>query len=270
MPAMSCCAPGLSPRVRGNQPVADADRIYEGSIPACAGEPQSGHRMGGEDRVYPRVCGGTARRRPVNGAIFGLSPRVRGSQSGLWHRGAARRSIPACAGEPRSKASRPSPTRVYPRVCGGTITVVNATRRSAGLSPRVRGNRDRLPRWGRPGSSIPACAGEPRTSDASATKGLSPRVRGNLDIISVPSVSVRSIPACAGEPTAPALPPAPSWVYPRVCGGTRASVSSCSIASGLSPRVRGNRSTGWTMTPLVRSIPACAGEPSPARPVGAC
>ena len=71
----------------------------------------------------------------------------------------------------------------------------------------------------------------------------------------------RSIPACAGEP-----PPAPatavmSKVYPRVCGGTHGVGLLCSALDGLSPRVRGNRPGKAVLTPPLRSIPACAGEP---------
>ena len=70
--------------------------------------------------------------------------------------------------------------------------------------------------------------------------GLSPRVRGNL-ARTMPSMAARgSIPACAGEPTPRGAAAGPQWVYPRVCGGTIASVSLPDIARGLSPRVRGN------------------------------
>ena len=51
------------------------------------------------------------------------------------------------------------------------------------------------------------------------------------------------------------------WVYPRVCGGTADAMSSALPPSGLSPRVRGNRTTPYCATRSDRSIPACAGEP---------
>ena len=51
-------------------------------------------------------------------------------------------------------------------------------------------------------------------------------------------------------------------VYPRVCGGTESFGPDKHRAYGLSPRVRGNREVkGFHGLPL-RSIPACAGEPS--------
>ena len=50
-------------------------------------------------------------------------------------------------------------------------------------------------------------------------------------------------------------------VYPRVCGGTQRSVSSIVATAGLSPRVRGNRQKRSGLRMVMRSIPACAGEP---------
>ena len=50
-------------------------------------------------------------------------------------------------------------------------------------------------------------------------------------------------------------------VYPRVCGGTAAKNLTGEMASGLSPRVRGNRADPAGAPGLHRSIPACAGEP---------
>ena len=52
---------GLSPRMRGNHGCRRRGRNTPGSIPAYAGEPAGGSRRRRPDRVYPRVCGGTAR-----------------------------------------------------------------------------------------------------------------------------------------------------------------------------------------------------------------
>ena len=52
-----------------------------------------------------------------------------------------------------------------------------------------------------------------------------------------------------------------SQVYPRVCGGTRPRPSDTRASRGLSPRVRGNPTTGTVSRSCSRSIPACAGEP---------
>ena len=71
----------------------------------------------------------------------------------------------------------------------------------------------------------------------------------------------RSIPACAGEPPERDIGRYQAGVYPRVCGGTRGDASMHLCAYGLSPRVRGNRRRRVARRMMLRSIPACAGEP---------
>ena len=220
---------------------------------------------------------------PIQEATRGLSPRVRGNPIPGWRSCAGRRSIPACAGEPKSMRRLRRRFGVYPRVCGGTCPRCCGRICGWGLSPRVRGNLRRagplrhLPR------SIPACAGEPVTSasisaiwsvyprvcggtearlfSASPVEGLSPRVRGNLWNHWPAQFLEGSIPACAGEPL-PEISTKPlRKVYPRVCGGTVPWVVCIRMPLGLSPRVRGNRCRAWCRAALGRSIPACAGEP---------
>ena len=52
---------GLSPRVRGNRIHSQHANCRSGSIPACAGEPAFVIPDEVINRVYPRVCGGTAK-----------------------------------------------------------------------------------------------------------------------------------------------------------------------------------------------------------------
>ena len=70
---------GLSPRVRGNLPLGDAEHLFPRSIPACAGEPCASCTRNRCGKVYPRVCGGTAGLRCRAPTYKGLSPRVRGN-----------------------------------------------------------------------------------------------------------------------------------------------------------------------------------------------
>ena len=200
-----------------------------------------------------------------------------------------RRSIPACAGEPRCQLPRTRPVRVYPRVCGGTQPRPTCGTTWSGLSPRVRGNL--CPQCLQPGHrrSIPACAGEPPPYPLpSATcavyprvcggtvpehltgensNGLSPRVRGNRTGGQRRGLRPRSIPACAGEPGYQPAPAPAHRVYPRVCGGTTGRVIPRPFIRGLSPRVRGNLPGLCAERQTQRSIPACAGEPSTPTPV---
>ena len=92
--------------------------------------------------------------------------------------------------------------------------------------------------------------------------GLSPRVRGNR-LVRGPRLQLSgSIPACAGEPAPISRIWECKWVYPRVCGGTPPARKRRVRRWGLSPRVRGNRALGIAAPAGVRSIPACAGEPT--------
>ena len=95
------------------------------------------------------------------------------------------RSIPAYAGEPPVGAKLAAWRGVYPRVCGGTV--------------------------GMPGIGVPV-------------GGLSPRMRGNLCYCLSAIAGVWSIPAYAGEPMPAETEQQQQPVYPRVCGGTVASV----------------------------------------------
>ena len=114
-------------------------------------------------------------------------------------------------------------TKVYPRVCGGSVCVVIGGLSSLGLSPRVRG------------------------------KLLPAQIGGGLP---------RSIPACAGEAPICSPPTSVAAVYPRVCGGSLHPGIILGRGAGLSPRVRGKRIPPRKCNRTLRSIPACAGEAS--------
>ena len=131
---------GRSPRVRGSLPVRNLPQIKRGSIPACAGEPVRPTDPDRSERVDPRVCGGAHVEIALDGTIGGRSPRVRGSlrRSVFIHN--CRRSIPACAGEPRSAHLINSAVKVDPRVCGGALRVFLVGGSASGRSPRVRGS----------------------------------------------------------------------------------------------------------------------------------
>ena len=174
-------------------------------------------------------------------------------------------------------------SKVYPRVCGGTGSVVLVAASPRGLSPRVRGNPLHGGESACPRGSIPACAGEPADPapacvcaavyprvcggtnlaalGSRASEGLSPRVRGNPPATAARDRFAWSIPACAGEPQLADVRDDVRGVYPRVCGGTRSSRRVKARLWGLSPRVRGNPGARVGGVPAAGSIPACAGEP---------
>ena len=236
-------ARGLSPRMRGNLRPTKRTAYNTGSIPAHAGEPLPSGLAPTSGWVYPRACGGTPGICSTTQMRSGLSPRMRGNLGnarqmeagdgsiprmrgnlgafcpGLHQNG----SIPAHAGEPTVCSQWGGWDRVYPRACGGTKESASVAAYIAGLSPRMRGNRQLY------------------------------RDRHEL---------LGSIPAHAGEPNLLVHYSPPSGVYPRACGGTGSGLSPGLPASGLSPRMRGNREWGAEELEHIGSIPAHAGEPT--------
>ena len=264
-PGISPMVLGLSPRVRGNQPQGVETVLRCRSIPARAGEPHTRPASAPSPSVYPRACGGTIASISSLAGVTGLSPRVRGNLRCYRRRRRNRGSIPARAGEPYQQRPVSFAVRVYPRACGGT---------AAASFPAAPGHRRR---------SIPARAGEPTQVHASyepyrvypracggtfgiqgidpLDTGLSPRVRGNRVHCAMSLYPIGSIPARAGEPVAGYDQPGLPGVYPRACGGTGMMLELAEMASGLSPRVRGNLSGQPGYDSGRGSIPARAGEP---------
>ena len=152
---------GLSPRARGNRQGLQDEIKPERSIPACAGEPVSPAICRALSTVYPRVRGGTGGRPATSASYSGLSPRARGNPWRPGRQSHQRRSIPACAGEPRGACRTTRFHRVYPRVRGGTVAPSQTSLIGQGLSPRARGNHPHGKLGRESQRSIPACAGEP-------------------------------------------------------------------------------------------------------------
>ena len=69
------------------------------------------------------------------------------------------------------------------------------------------------------------------------------------------------IPACAGEPPPGYHVASRGWAYPRLRGGTTATLTEVPRLTGLSPPARGNRDDSELVRALNGPIPACAGEP---------
>ena len=112
---------GLSPRGRGNQRAGVDGALFDGSIPAWAGEPCVLNMPNGVPKVYPRVGGGTAALGPDISRAAGLSPRGRGNHCHRGPNADRSRSIPAWAGEPCVLNMPNGVPKVYPRVGGGTL-----------------------------------------------------------------------------------------------------------------------------------------------------
>ena len=133
-----------------------------------------------------------------------------------------------------------------------------------GLSPPVRGSRFRAAWPTACSRSIPARAGEPLAACRSRqpTRGLSPPVRGSRALLAASMMLKWSIPARAGEPSREARAVLSAEVYPRPCGGANVSLPGPGVFDGLSPPVRGSRTSQGDLKARRRSIPARAGEPT--------
>ena len=121
---LSLSTEGLSPRGRGNLRGVMGGGNVIGSIPAWAGEPSVDRGLPHYPGVYPRVGGGTQVRGYSLLNQGGLSPRGRGNRLRQSWSESIHRSIPAWAGEPAGPHGTNNSSRVYPRVGGGTPTIV--------------------------------------------------------------------------------------------------------------------------------------------------
>ena len=89
--------------------------------------------------VYPRTGGGNASRSVETETWYGLSPHGRGKPFPSGENSAARRSIPARAGETPFPTPLAWPRRVYPRTGGGNSVNSLELALGKGLSPHGRG-----------------------------------------------------------------------------------------------------------------------------------
>ena len=274
---------GLSPRARGNRWHRQTREALPRTIPASTGEPSYRLRFPAHHWDYPREHGGTNSLRRRGTRKRGLSPRARGNPTPGWSCSSTEGTIPASTGEPCSGAMRTITGGDYPREHGGTSRRRRAGTYHQGLSPRARGNRIAGDLAEQAGGTIPASTGEPsnvpRRSGLSGDYprehggtmgpvgigryqyGLSPRARGNHSRYRRRCHRQRTIPASTGEPNASGVGYRRRKDYPREHGGTDYSERAGTLATGLSPRARGNRYRCRCLSDWLRTIPASTGEP---------
>ena len=175
----------------------------------------------------------------------GLSPRARGNLFGHLLRLRRRGTIPASTGEPDIQNGFLLRSGDYPREHGGTSVARWRNWHRTGLSPRARGNHEKVCTPLETTGTIPASTGEPREPISSPPgvrdyprehggtglvqrmrlchSGLSPRARGNRAVSRALLMSMGTIPASTGEPILLALSANGTRDYPREHGGTRSS-----------------------------------------------
>ena len=132
---------GLSPRARGNLGRPVFVPTTGGPIPASAGQPCYGNRIGNGWRAYPRERGATVNAQADAPNGMGLSPRARGNRLEVIDLLEQMGPIPASAGQPRPSALPRGAPGAYPRERGATVFMFLPFLPVKGLSPRARGNR---------------------------------------------------------------------------------------------------------------------------------
>ncbi len=196
-------------------------------------------------------------------SMHGPSPQARGSRT---PRACSKRisgSIPAGAGEPACSSPGPSYSPVHPRRRGGAYDMVRDLWTQYGPSPQARGSLACGSRSAPCARSIPAGAGEPRTTrETPSSRPVHPRRRGGaLSPTHCPVPGCRSIPAGAGEPEPGAAGDDATPVHPRRRGGASVLVEVDKNPKGPSPQARGSHVEAAAVMLNHGSIPAGAGEP---------
>ena len=212
---------GSSPRVRGTRRHELSPQGVVRFIPACAGNAAFYRNYSPLRPVHPRVCGERFWRFGRWRHHLGSSPRVRGTPAERERDLIALRFIPACAGNACRSGTQTAPRSVHPRVCGERFADLVCRQHHLGSSPRVRGTLQQRHAHHAQGRFIPECAGNAQGWNPYQTQ----------------------------------------WtVHPRVCGERSARAINSASAAGSSPRVRGTHRVGQGHAPVLRFIPACAGN----------
>ena len=150
---------GSSPRGRGTEmrcPVVNVRRRF---IPAWAGNRPNEAAEPCSPSVHPRVGGEQKRCGNLVFALYGSSPRGRGTVVMVAKPIQHDRFIPAWAGNSRSATERPIAGPVHPRVGGEQSRSCRRKRKTNGSSPRGRGTAVDCVRPFRVSRFIPAWAG---------------------------------------------------------------------------------------------------------------
>ena len=282
------CNPRFIPACAGNSTQAHTDaQIRNGSSPRVRGTRWTRWPWASPSSVHPRVCGeleiglvvaaAPARFIPacagnsmspsaLPAAVFGSSPRVRGTRAaggGDWSDSVA--VHPRVCGELRELGAPDHRRRRFIPACAGNSTATFAGLSIAdGSSPRVRGTRRSRAAASRRSTVHPRVCGEllDAVTGAGVTDGSSPRVRGTRagrrigcrcaavhprvcgelgTDAQLVGVRVRFIPACAGNSRFSGSPFELQPVHPRVCGELAMRADGIDVELGSSPRVRGTR-----------------------------
>ena len=273
---------GSSPRMRGTPGRCRLRARSTGIIPAYAGNTSFFQRPSSKRRDHPRVCGEHLKMHRPEAAVWGSSPRMRGTHVSPFLEFRFAGIIPAYAGNTKQTTATGKPCRDHPRVCGEHRGVQWFERFQQGSSPRMRGTRGWkvgaieslgiIPAYAGNTSLLPSRLGSardhPRVCGEHMTiedyedcdSGSSPRMRGTPVVGEWLGGWKGIIPAYAGN-TILLLPLRVfRWDHPRVCGEHGTSTPSHACRLGSSPRMRGTLGLIHGSVRDAGIIPAYAGN----------
>ena len=157
---------GSSPRMRGTLTILSRPNDLIGIIPAYAGNTERHYQRRVAGRDHPRVCGEHWCFWNPRIALWGSSPRMRGTHLLHLLPFPEEGIIPAYAGNTSTPSETPLAHRDHPRVCGEHFNAVRNAASPQGSSPRMRGTPTILPGRHRGHGIIPAYAGNTVTLSA--------------------------------------------------------------------------------------------------------
>ena len=281
---------GSSPRMRGTQGLAMANRLGIRIIPAHAGNTVNTARPRSWPPDHPRACGEHAHICCLRALDLGSSPRMRGtlqikvSHLAIW------RIIPAHAGNTRIVRDSKLSETDHPRACGEHNLQQVCPGAFRGSSPRMRGTpaftapenelmriipahagNTAFPAWrGSHRSDHPRACGEHgrQCSAVKSPAGSSPRMRGTRVRWRPEPRKRRIIPAHAGNTHPAEKQPYGTADHPRACGEHLWRRHPLPPRGGSSPRMRGTRAGLWLGLRGPRIIPAHAGNTAAIPPAG--
>ena len=192
------------------------------------------------------------------------------------------RITPACAGKTEMANNARENRKDHPRACGENSSSFEASRRSEGSPPRMRGKPPSLCAMSLFYRITPAHAGKtakahrdlgrqqdhPRACGenvlchlaTSLCVGSPPRMRGKHSLSAQKARASRITPAHAGK-TLSAPPEAPvKKDHPRACGENNRSTFCIGCSRGSPPRMRGKLFEAWRRAQHDRITPAHAGK----------
>ena len=130
---------GSSPRMRGTPCRTGACIPPPGLIPTYAGNTPVAVAAAQVRRAHPHVCGEHDYFRAVRVALWGSSPRMRGTRGPVPKRTENRGLIPTYAGNTRIEPLQRRLPWAHPHVCGEHGLYASQPVNMSGSSPRMRG-----------------------------------------------------------------------------------------------------------------------------------